>query len=496
MKRIYIDYHPKRVKVALVENGEVVEFYIERSSMPKLVGNIYKGKVVNVLSSMKAAFVNIGLERNAFLHVGETLVDPKDIKQSVGTGSLNVSPGDVIMCQVVKDHFGTKGVRISQNVSIPGRLLVIMPYVNFVGISHKIEDEDERKRLEQLVSSHQPQNIGFIVRTEAAKASDEEILAEMDKLVSKWKNILSSFQRAPVCTTVYEEGDLIFRTIRDFLSDDVDDIFVNNENVYRDLAEKLQSLYPNKKILKYYPGEDNMFVHYGFQKQIDGLLKRKVVMKNGTYLVIDRTEALTVIDVNTGKFVGNTDLEQTVFETNMVATAEIAKQLRLRNIGGIVVIDFIDMADEEHRKAVVEELGKHLAKDRIHTSQPVMTNLGLVELTRKKTRSMIDAVMLRECPYCHGDGYVFSEELVILNLRDALFEHFQKSSATSVIVHIHPDVFAKVFALRYLSKECQSAWKGKRIYLIPDSTIHAEAFTIKEDNSKILTLPSSAKMLY
>ena len=325
MKRIYIDYHPKRVKVALVENGEVVEFYIERSSMPKLVGNIYKGKVVNVLSSMKAAFVNIGLERNAFLHVGETLVDPKDIKQSVGTGSLNVSPGDVIMCQVVKDHFGTKGVRISQNVSIPGRLLVIMPYVNFVGISHKIEDEDERKRLEQLVSSHQPQNIGFIVRTEAAKASDEEILAEMDKLVSKWKNILSSFQRAPVCTTVYEEGDLIFRTIRDFLSDDVDDIFVNNENVYRDLAEKLQSLYPNKKLLKYYPGEDNMFVHYGFQKQIDGLLKRKVVMKNGTYLVIDRTEALTVIDVNTGKFVGNTDLEQTVFETNMVATAEIAK---------------------------------------------------------------------------------------------------------------------------------------------------------------------------
>ena len=191
MKRIYIDYHPKRVKVALVENGEVVEFYIERSSMPKLVGNIYKGQVVNVLSSMKATFVNIGLERNAFLHVGETLVDPKDIKQSVGTGSLNVSPGDVIMCQVVKDHFGTKGVRISQNVSIPGRLLVIMPYVNFVGISHKIEDEDERKRLEQLVSSHQPQNIGFIVRTEAAKASDEEILAEMDKLVSKWKNILS-----------------------------------------------------------------------------------------------------------------------------------------------------------------------------------------------------------------------------------------------------------------------------------------------------------------
>ena len=191
-------------------------------------------------------------------------MDPKDIKQSVGTGSLNVSPGDVVMCQVVKDHFGTKGVRISQNVSIPGRLLVIMPYVNFVGISHKIEDEDERKRLEQLVSSHQPQNIGFIVRTEAAKASDEEILAEMDKLVSKWKNILSSFQRAPVCTTVYEEGDLIFRTIRDFLSDDVDDIFVNNENVYRDLAEKLQTLYPNKKLLKYYPGEDNMFVHYGF----------------------------------------------------------------------------------------------------------------------------------------------------------------------------------------------------------------------------------------
>lgn len=497
MKKLFIDYHPKRVRVALAENGELVEFYVERATQPKLVGNIYRGKVVTVLEGMKAAFVNIGLEKNAFLYVGESLVDQSHIKSPLAMPTkLAVAPGDDVMCQVVKDQFGTKGVRISQNISLPGRLLVIMPQMCYVGVSHKIIDEAERSRLEKLVSDNCPPNTGFIVRTEAVKASDEEILKEMNALISKWNHLVESYEKAKSCNMIYEEGDLIFRTIRDFLSDDIDAIVVNNENVLRDLNERLVEIYPNKNILELYNGPRPFLSYYNLTNQIEKLLKRKVVLKNGSYLVIDRTEALTVIDVNTGKYVGDNNLEETVFKTNMLAAVEIAKQLRLRNIGGIIVIDFIDMANEAHKEAVVAELRRVLLKDRIRTSNPVMTSLGLVELTRKKTRSMIDGVMLRECPYCHGDGYVHSEEFVIMKIRETLIDLFNGSNPLSALVTVNPDVYNKIFSLRYLSSDCARIWLGKRIYVIPDEAVHAEAFTVTGTNEKILSLPGSAKLLY
>jgi ribonuclease G len=310
MKKLFIDYHPKRVRVALTEDGELVEYYIERASMPKLVGNIYRGKVVNVLEGMKAAFVNIGLEKNAFLYVGETLVDRSAFPESsiAMPHKLHLSPGDNVLCQVVKDHFGTKGVRISQNISLPGRLLVIMPQMSYVGVSQKITDEAKRDHLLKLVQENCPPNAGFILRTEAEKATDEEILAEMAILISKWESIKTSYERGKECSIVYEEGDLIFRTIRDLLSDNIDSIVVNNENVFRDLKESLKTISINNEILELYKGSENFFSYYSLATQIDKLVKRKVVLKNGAYLIIDRTEALTVIDVNTGKFVGDSDL--------------------------------------------------------------------------------------------------------------------------------------------------------------------------------------------
>lgn len=498
MKKLFIDYHPKRVRVAMTENGELVEFYIERASQPKLVGNIYKGRVVNVLAGMKAAFVNIGLEKNAFLYVGESLVDRADLAKSplAMPQKLKVSAGDDILCQVVKDHFGTKGVRISQNVSLPGRLLVIMPQMSYIGISHKITDEDVRARLEKLVAANCPPNTGFIVRTEAAKAADEEIVAEMKLLINKWNNIKKSYEKTPEGTPVYEEGDLIFRTIRDLLSSDIDEIIVNNEIVYRDLNEKLSAIYPDKDILTLYEGKDNFLYHFNLAGKIDKLLKRKVVLKNGAYLIVDRTEALTVIDVNTGRYVGDTDLEETVFQTNLTAAEEIAKQLRLRNIGGIIVIDFIDMEKEEHQKEVVERLHKALLADRVRTSVPVMTSLGLVELTRKKTRSMIDGILLRECPYCHGDSYVYSEEFVIMKIREYLVNLFNGENPKNVLITVHPDVCEKIFSLRYLATDCMTLWRAKRIYIIPESNMHVDDFSAAYNNESVLTLPSSARMLY
>lgn len=498
MKNLLIDYHQRRVCVAMTENNELREYYIEKASMPKLVGNIYRGKVVNTLAGMKAAFVNIGLEKNAFLYVGESLVD----KNTLGDGALvmpqklSVSAGNNVLCQVVKDHFGTKGVRISQNISLPGRLLVIMPQMDYVGISHKIAGEETKERLLELVRANCPKGVGFIIRTAAAKASDDEIIAEMHALAQKWKNIKVSYEKAQEGDVIYEEGDLIFRTIRDILDTDIDKIIVNNANVFRDLKEKLSEIYYGRDVLELYEGTENLFTYFNLRSQIAKLVKRKVVLKNGAYIVIDRTEALTVIDVNTGKYVGENDLEKTFLNTNYLAAEEIAKQIKLRNIGGIVIIDFIDMSVEENRQKLLSAFERELKKDRVRTSRPVMTALGLVELTRKKTRSNIYDLILKECPYCQGDSYVFSEEYTIMRIREALINLFSDENPMAVIVTVNPDVFNKIFTLRYLDRECATMWKGRRIYIIPDEGLHHEKFSVEPTNQTVLTLPDNAKLLY
>lgn len=498
MKNMLIDYHPKRVLVGITENNELREYYIEKATVPKLVGNIYKGRVVNTLQGMKAAFVNIGLEKNAFLYAGETLVD----KKTLGDGALimpqklNVAAGDRILCQVVKDYFGTKGVRISQNISLPGRLLVIMPQTDYIGISHKITDTVRKEELLKLVRENCPKGVGFIVRTAAANAADSAILDEMNTLVARWVGIMETYRTAEDGDAVYEEGDLIFRTIRDILDKDIDKIIVNNPVVYRDLKEKLPAIYKERDILELYTGTENLFTYYNLNSQVAKLVKRKVTLKNGAYIIIDRTEALTVIDVNTGKYVGENDLEKTFLKTNCLAAEEIAKQLKLRNIGGIVIIDFIDMVLEESRERLLAAFESELKKDRVRTGKPVMTALGLVEMTRKKTRSSIYDIVLEECPYCQGDGNIFSAEYIIMRIREAIVNLISDDDPKNVIVTVNLEVFNKLFTLRYLERECATMWKLKRIYIIPDESLHNEKFNITFNNEKVLTLPANAKLLY
>ena len=493
MRRILIDVHPNSTKVCIVNDGLLEEFWVERKNLNKLVGNIYKGRVENVLPGMQAAFVNIGLERNAFLYAGDVVVDGEKVSTD---GALNLRAGESVLCQVEKDEFGTKGARITMNVTIPGRVLVLMPRLDYVGVSRKITDEGAKKRLVELVDGIRPEGCGVIVRTQALHCSEKEIRAEMKWLVREWEKIKEENIRKPAASLIYREKDLAVRAVRDMLVG-VDEVVVNNEKVYEDFRTNL--VYVTEEhpgIIKLYRGNKNILAAYGLIDQIDALLRRKVVLRNGAYLIIDRTEALTVIDVNTGRYVGTKNLEETVFDTNKIAAAEIARQLRLRNIGGIIVIDFIDMENEAHREKVLEVLKAELEKDRIKTSLVGITALGLVELTRKKTRSMIESVMLQPCPYCGGDGYVFSDEHMIMKIRTAVTQAFEGSSAKAALVTVAPSVFNKLFSLRDLENECRNEWKDKRIYVVPDDRMHIEKYKLQTLNSAILDLPDNARLLY
>ncbi len=329
MKTLYLDYKPQYVRVAVVDdNNELVDFSIEKTAARGVVGNIYKGKVENVLSGMKACFVNIGLERNGFLHVGQTLVEG-----SAPSGeTLNLSAGDSVLCQVVKDQFGEKGVRLSQDITLPGRYLVFLPRSEFVSVSRRISSEERKAELENLVRSALPEGMGAICRTAAEKASSDEILSELSELEELWQNLLERYSRAQEKTAIFKEDDLLLRALRDLRYNDLEKIVVNDK-IGIDLAVSEFSGVP----VEFYDKPQNILLHYGLGAQIDSLLSRKVKLANGGEIVIDRTEALTVIDVNTGKYVGGKNLEDTVFMTNVAAAKEIAKQLRLRDIGGIII---------------------------------------------------------------------------------------------------------------------------------------------------------------
>lgn len=491
MKKLLIDYNPMYVRVAMTEKGELAEFYLERSSVMGIVGNIYKGKVMNVLSGMKAAFVNIGLEKNGFLYVGESMVDNTVLaKQKKPAGKLNISAGDTVMCQVVKDQFGDKGARLSQEITLAGRMLVMVPNSNFVGVSRKINDPIRRSYLEEFMKASSQPNTGFIVRTSANKASDAELKQEMQELEEIWKVVQENYQKVAEGELIFKEVDLISRAIRDILTDDIDVVLVNDEQIYSELEGKV-----GNAELSLYSGEKNLLTHYRLEKSIEKLCDREVKLECGAYIVIDKTEALTVIDVNTGRFVGGKDLEDTVYKTNLQAADEIAKQLRLRNIGGIVIIDFIDMTTASHKENVIEALKAALKADKMKTIVVSMTSLGLVELTRKKSRLPVDTYFLRDCPYCKG-GHLLSHESNIIRLREKISKEFILYRPESVLVEVNPELFDKIFETRILTRECRTIWKGKRIYIIKNDTLHIESFVVTPENSKILTLPDTAKLLY
>ncbi len=414
-EEILINITPMESRVAVVENGVLQEVHVERTQRRGIVGNIYKGKVVRVLPGMQAAFVDIGLERAAFIHASE--ISTRE-GAAVETISALVHEGQSLTVQVTKDPIGSKGARLTTQLSIPSRYLVYMPRTSHVGISLRIEDEVERERLKKVVADCiAAEGIeeagGFILRTAADGAGADEIVADIRYLRRLWSQIGTQMKTAPTPSVIYEDLSLALRTLRDLVSLRTEKLRVDSRETFQKVTQFVDELMPEvADRIEHYPGERPIFDLYGVEDEIQRALERKVPLKSGGYLVIDPAEAMSTIDVNTGAFVGHRTLEETIFKTNLEAATAIARQLRLRNLGGIIIIDFIDMEDEEHQRQVLRTLEKQLERDHAKTNIIGITELGLVQMTRKRTRESLEQILCEPCISCQGRGKLKTPETI------------------------------------------------------------------------------------
>ncbi|MEE3168587.1 MAG: ribonuclease G [Pseudomonadota bacterium] len=422
-EEILINVTPVETRVALVENGMLQEAYIERTSRKGIVGNIYKGKVVRVLPGMEAAFVDIGLERAAFIHASDVVPsqsngdEATDAPKTVPDIRSLLREGQSLVVQVTKDPIGTKGARLTTQLSIPSRYLVFMPGVSHVGISQRIEDENERARLKTLVEEAAAEDPevqgGYIIRTAAEAASPEDLIGDMKYLHRLSVSIKERIARVQAPSVVYQDLPLFIRTIRDLIRPQTEKIRIDSRESHQRVMEFVQEFvteFADK--VEYYPGERPIFDLYSVEDEIQKALSRKVQLKSGGYVIIDQTEAMTTIDINTGAFVGHRNLEETIFKTNLEAARAISRQLRLRNLGGIIIIDFIDMEDSEHQRQVHRMLEKMLERDHAKTKITGVSELGLVEMTRKRTTESLGQVLCEPCPVCDGRGFLKTTETV------------------------------------------------------------------------------------
>ena len=490
-KKIIADVNPHECRIALLEDGELVEVQLERKERERLVGNIYKGRVANVLPGMQAAFVDIGLKKNAFLYAGDILVDKSDFVfkndkicisndlEKTGIRDM-VKEGQDIMIQVLKQPGGSKGARVTTHITLPGRSLVLMPTVDHVGVSRKIENEEERERLKKMLERIRPAGMGLIVRTAAEGKQEAEFVEEIKFLVRLWEKIKERCEKLKAPRLIHSEESIVFRTVRDMFTKEVSEFIINDKQYYdRVVAMTGFIAHEMQDRVKLFDQHYDIFDYYGLTSKIDNILKRKVWLKSGGHIIFDETEALTVVDVNTGKYVGeNNDLQDTILHINVEAACEIAKQIRLRDISGIIIIDFIDMEKEENRNIVLETLKTALKYDRTKTSVLGITQLGLVEMTRKKVRRKVSALTKKECPHCEGLGMVDSEESVALRLRRELIRNIHETDFHDFIIELHPAV------LEYINQheDEHDVWlppmEGRRYFLKPVKTMEIQDFKV------------------
>ena len=411
MKTILLNVTPEEARVALTGDGHLLETAVERPSHSHLVGNIYKGRVQNVLPGMQAAFVDIGQKKNAFLYLGS------DEDRKNGGAREHFHIGQAVMVQVVKDAVGTKGPRVATKLSLPGRNIVLMPTAAYIGMSRRIEDEEERARLHALAQELCPQGMGLIVRTAAIGQDRETLEADLRYLLRLWESLSARCGVLSAPALLYRDADLAVRVVRDLLTEEIDRFLVDDAETYRHVRDLVSYTSPSLAgRVEWYEGGTPLFRAYGAEEELETLTDREVELPSGGFLVIDRTEALTVIDVNTGKFVGSSNLSDTIYRANMEAAAEILRQLRLRDIGGIIVVDFIDMDEETQKESLLDFLRERAKLDRTKTNIIGITQLGLVEITRKKSRQNVESILYADCPCCHGSGRVESPETVAIRI--------------------------------------------------------------------------------
>lgn len=494
---IYVDSHGGNVIGAVADGKKLLEYRVEKKNKAVTIGSVFKGRVENVLPGMQAAFVNVGLQKNGYLSASDMLMDKTELLGKVEIPSiLNLKEGDEIMVQAVKDPAGSKGVRLTTNISFATRFVVFMPTIDFLGVSRRITDEKTRENLLKIAESLKPKGQGIIIRTAAEHVGKAEIKKDIAILTEQYKKILDEFSKVKAPACVFEEGNIAIRLVRDVYNSHIDSFIVGDKEIYQKITEYAQKVDVGlKRKLKLYDKKVDMFHFYGLDEDVATLLSSTVPLENGGYLVIDKTEALTSIDVNTGKFIGEDNLEDTVFNTNLLASKEIARQLRLRNISGIIIVDFIDMVGEEHRQRLFETLQSYLAEDREKCTAVSMTNLGLVEITRKKKRRESASMLVKSCPYCQGSGTVWSNDYIVMKIRTGLLDLFADGYDTA-IVDLNIDIAEYIFAKRCLKKDVEKIWGDKRIYIIPHKTYHQQFFLIKGDNGKVVEVPDNAVLLY
>lgn len=507
---VSIEFHEK--KVAVIEGGRLEEFYIEREGAKQLVGSIYKGKVSSIVPGIGAAFIDIGLEKNGFLYVSDIVGETSDSDiEDLETNHNNDSPHNTptnpshkpherhhdkkhlpsiqellkkdqeILVQVVKEPLGTKGARLTGQITLPGRYVVLTPFHPRIGISKRIDQRAERDRIRQILSKMEMiKGLGIIVRTAAWGAQENDLQRDVRFLIHQWKQIQrrSSLCKAPAL--VHEEYDLIFRMIRDVLNDDVDQLTVNSPAEHRRMSRFIQTVIPSlRPKLLLYKESAPLFTAKGIQNEVDRIYESRVNLKSGGYLIIEQTEALVAIDVNTGRYVGKSNLEETAFKTNCDAAEEITRQIRLRDLGGIIIIDFIDMDTQDHRRRVLRTLEEALKRDRAKTSVLNISQLGLVEMTRQRMRQSLESASTQNCPYCRGKGIVKSSETIAVEVLEKLSEYIQKGRNEYVEVSVSPEVSEILLRdKRKLVREIEQLLKA-RIDVVPDFQVHMEEIKIK-----------------
>lgn len=441
---ILVNFGPTETRAALIENGVVQEIYIERAQRKGYVGNIYLGKVVRVLPGMQAAFVDIGQERAGFIHASDisSLNENGMEERYADVGDIRelVREGQSLLVQVTKDPISSKGARLTTHLSVSARYLVYMPQTQHIGVSNRIEDDQERERLrsavEKLAKEHWDEyQGGFIVRTVAEGVTEEDLRADIPFVYKLWHDLADEIKTAKAPAIIYEDLPLFMRTVRDLMRPHIEKVRIDSRESFVRMEKFAKHYAPEiGGRIEHYPGERPLFDLYGVEEELKRALDTRVILKSGGYLIIEQTEAMCTIDVNTGAFVGHRNLEETIFKTNLEAAAAIARQLRLRNLGGIIIIDFIDMSDQEHQRQVLRTLEKALEKDRAKTTINGVSGLGLVEMTRKRTRESLGQVLCEPCPVCKGRGRLKSAETVCYEIFREILRDARTYDASSFLV--------------------------------------------------------------
>jgi len=499
-RTIVVNSTSRESRIAILEKSVLAEIFIERENAPGVVGNVYKGRVSKVLPGMQSAFVDIGLERDAFLYVSD--ISPgfddyegplnlddveggeeirKDVPKPDRRAPIQalLKEGQELLVQVTKEGIGTKGARITSYVTIAGRFLVLMPQVDHVGVSRKISDARERTRLRKIVEKARRHGLGFVIRTVADGAGKEELEGDVKFLTGIWEEIRREAEKKSAPSLVRREMDPLLRVLRDHFNAGVTKVIVDNEKTWKSAVDFLSLFDPAdvKKVQRYtedYP----IFDRYGVQAELDKALKSKVWLKSGGYLVINQTEALVAIDVNTGKFVGRRNLEETVLKTNLEAVGEIVRQLRLRDLGGIIVVDFIDMEDRKNRRKLNESFEKELLKDRARTKVLQISDFGLVEITRQRTKKSLERLLTRSCPYCTGSGKVKSNPTVLFEVQREIRRLAPSLDGETLVIRANPEVAAEMEIERGVLLEGLGSKNGTQVVIRPDPSLHHEHYDI------------------